>query len=228
MLTRNLLPSSDAPLTRALILMHEEGVSSIAVVDNGKHVVGNISTRDVRLLTSSGSVVLLGASCMHFIALSLNEQGVEEGRDAVPVFHVNPYSTLAHTIAKVVATRSRRMWVVESESPSPHPSGSPLLGPQSFISNGLAPQTPGSISPLPSPGIPASAMAGRRISGKLDGVVSLTDILNIFAKHTGLQPMDPSEQRARRRRSSSSAGRPRMDSLRGSFDLPRHGDLSET
>jgi CBS domain-containing protein len=178
------------------------------VVDNGHNVVGNISTKDVRHLTNTSSAPLLHASCMHFISVILNERGVENGRDAFPVFYVNPYSTLAHTVAKLVATRSHRMWVVESASPSPSAPATPLAGPQSFT--GAPP--PGGP---PSPAIPAAAMAGARMSGRLTGVISLTDILNAFAKSTGLHPTDPGAQRARRRKSSSSSMRVSIDSIRG-------------
>lgn len=206
--------SSDAPLSDALTLMHDEGLTSVAVVDNGQNVVGNISAKDVGHLTRSLRAPLLKASCMHFISVILNERGMERGKDAVPVFYVNPYSTLAHTVAKLVATRSHRMWVVESPSPSPSTPATPLLGPQS----GSGETWPAAPVPAMSP-IPASAMAGARISGKLTGVVSLTDILNVFAKLTGLHPSDPGAQRARRRRSSSSSMRPSVDSSRPSVDM---------
>lgn len=41
--------------------------------------------------------------------------------------------------------------------------------------------------------------------GKLQGVVSLTDILNLFARVEGLKPAEPTEARQNRRRSSSSS-----------------------
>ncbi|KAK9441228.1 CBS domain containing protein [Metarhizium brunneum] len=212
--------NSDAPLAEALILMNNEGLTSVAVVDNGQNVVGNISTKDVRHLTSASSAPLLDGSCMHFISVILNERGVEKGRDTFPVFFVNTYSTLAHTVAKLVATRSHRMWVVESASPSPSAPATPLMGPHGVVSTPQAPMaTP--TSAVPSGAVPASAMPGAHLSGKLSGVLSLTDVLNIFAKYTGLHPADPSEQRARRRRSSSSSIRPSLDSSRPSLDF-RH------
>jgi hypothetical protein len=56
----------------------------------------------------------------------------------------------------------------------------------------------------------------------LTGVISLTDILNLFARQSGLNPLSPNDQRARRRRSSSSSVRPSIDSARGSsVDLRR-------
>lgn len=209
--------NSDVPLSEALTIMNDEGLTSVAVVDNGHNVVGNISTRDVRHLTSTSSAPLLGSTCMHFISHILNEKGVEKGRDAVPVFHVNPYSTLAHTVAKLVATKSHRMWVVESASPSPSAPATPLLGPTAAPTQNAVPNSP--IGPS---AVPASAMAGARISGRLNGVISLTDVLGIFAKSTGLHPGDPMEQRARRRRSSSSSVRPSLDSTsRPSLDSRR-------
>lgn len=212
--------NSDAPLKEALVMMNEEGLSSIAVVDNGLNVVGNISTKDVRHLTHGSNASLLSTSCMHFISVILNERGVENGQDAVPVFYVNPFSTLAHTVAKLVATGSHRMWVVEDESKSPTQPATPLAattgGSVSSASGGGPP-----ASPVPSAAVPASAMAGARMSGKLMGVISLTDILNMFAKYTGLHPTDPDAQRARRRRSSSSSMRPSIDASRGSVDKGR-------
>jgi CBS domain-containing protein len=44
-----LVDSGDKPLFHALQLMNDEGVSSLAVVDNHYNVVGNISTIDVKV-----------------------------------------------------------------------------------------------------------------------------------------------------------------------------------
>jgi CBS domain-containing protein len=202
--------------------MNNEGLTSVAVIDNGHNVVGNISTVDVKLLTSAANVDLLQSSCMHFVSFILSERGVEKGRDPFPIFYVNPYSTLAHTVAKLVATQSHRMWVVESASPSPSAPATPLLSPTVLVpGSNSAPQ---SALPLPSSvmnSVPAAAMPGAHLSGRLTGVISLTDILNIFAKSTGLHPSDPGEERARRRRSSSSSVRPSIESSRASFDIRR-------
>ncbi|KJZ76202.1 Protein SDS23 [Hirsutella minnesotensis 3608] len=212
----------DAPLSTALMLMNDEGLTSIAVVDNNHNVVGNISSKDVRHLTTTSRAPLLDGSCMHFISVILNERGVEKGRDAFPVFYVNPYSSLAHTVAKLTATRSHRMWVVESASPSPSAPATPLMGPQNYASSAsTTPANAAPPSPIPATAVTASSLAGSHLSGKLTGVISLTDILNIFARFTGLHPTDPGEQRARRRRSSSSSVRPSLESSRPSFDIRR-------
>lgn len=229
--------------------MSSEGLSSVAVVDNGLNVVGNISTADVRLLTNAASLPLLKNTALHFVSVILSERGVERGRDSFPVFYVTPVSTLAHTVAKLVATQSHRMWIVESASPSPSAPATPLLTPTlpsagatpaAALSTGqgaggslgstptvLVPTTGGLSapqSPLPGQSFsspPAAAMPGANVSGRLTGVVSLTDILNLFARSSGLNPAEPDAQRARRRRSSSSSVRPSLDSARQSSDSRR-------
>lgn len=45
----NKINSADRPLSDALRLMDDEGISSVAVVDNHFNVVGNISTTDVKV-----------------------------------------------------------------------------------------------------------------------------------------------------------------------------------
>ncbi|KAH8595234.1 hypothetical protein B0O99DRAFT_652320 [Bisporella sp. PMI_857] len=216
--------NGDKSLAEALQLMSSEGITSIAVVDNALNVIGNISTADVKLLTSSSSLPLLQQSCIHFISVILSERGVENGKDSFPVFHVNPYSTLAHTVAKLVATRSHRMWVVESASPSPSTPATPLATPANTHapSLGSSPASPSLGGSFPISAVSAAALPGARISGRLTGVISLTDVLNLFARQSGLHPLSPNDQRDRRRRSSSSSLRPSMDGAnRSSIDLRR-------
>jgi hypothetical protein len=171
---------------------------------------------------------------------------MNDGKDSFPVFHVNPYSTLAHTVAKLVATRSHRMWVVDSPSPSSSGPPTPALPPASLV-------PPSPITPLPAthigptpvnstspthlvgtgavaPAISASAISGASLSGRLSGVISLTDVLNLFAKASGLHPHDPDEARRARRRSSSSSIRRSMDSSRSesvSGIAGRRGSVNE-
>lgn len=197
--------------------MSQEGLSSVAVIDSTSNVVGNISSADVRHLTNSASLPLLSSSCLQFITVILTERGTEKGKDSFPVFHVNPYSTLAHTVAKLVATRAHRMWVVESASPSPSTPATPLLGPQSAFPTQSSTQASLTGSHHTAPAVPS--LSGMNLSGRLSGVITLTDILNLFAKSSGLKPSDPNEQRARRRRSSSASLRPSLDASRTGTDI---------
>ncbi|KAI9823288.1 MAG: cell separation during budding [Thelocarpon impressellum] len=213
--------NGDKPLTDALELLNSEGVSSLAVVDNKMNVVGNISTVDVRHLTRSSSLPLLQSSCIHFISVILSDRGVNDGKDSFPVFYINPMSTLAHTVAKLVATKSHRMWVVESPSPASSTPPTPVTQPAVLVPPpGLQTSTPASAPPFtvgPAPSVSSAALPGAHMSGRLTGVVSLSDILNLFARSSGLSPVDPNEMRRQRRRSSSSSvHRPSMDSARSS------------
>jgi CBS domain-containing protein len=209
-------------VTEALQLMHNESITSLPVLDNQANVIGNISHVDTRLLTSTASLPLLRSTCIHFIAVILSERGVDDGKDPYPVFHVNPFSTLAHTVAKLVATRSHRMWIVDEPSPSSSGPPTPALTPATLapppgpLSGGHSSTVPTPIVTPHTPQNPGNSTltsaAMPTMSGRLTGVVSLTDILNLFARASGLNPHDPNETRRHRRRSSSASFRRSMDS----------------
>lgn len=103
--------------------------------------------------------------------------------------------------------------------PSNHGNGSGPAPPPNYTypHHPIPPQAYQSSSPglAPSPAIPASALPGASLSGRLVGVVSLTDILFCYATFSGLNPNDPTETRNRRRRSSSS-----------SLNVRRSGDVA--
>jgi len=202
-----------------LVLMHTHSITSVAVVDRLLNVIGNISTADLKLITNTRSLPLLQSSCINFISVILNERGVENGQDSYPVFYVNNEQSLSQVVAKVVATKCHRLWIVDAASPSSSTPATPLITPTVSVP---------SSSPLASPAIgasyptvSASSLQSTPISGRLTGVVSLSDILNCFGRQSGLHVSEPGEQRERRRRSSSSSVRPSMDSLRRSMDLRR-------
>lgn len=169
--------NGDKHVIDALRMMYQEGVSSIAVTDGSNNLLGNISIVDVRLVTKSSQKHLLRATCKHFLSIILNERGLHDGQDSYPVFHVTLNSTIGRTIAKLVATKAHRLWIV---------------------------QPPQQKSDVGSPAVltPIGATAGQLI-----GVVSLTDILNIMGRKIGRSDLDPQFARKQRRRSSSSSSR---------------------
>lgn len=156
---------------------------------------------------------------------------MNDGKDSFPVFYVSPYSSLAHTVAKLSATRSHRMWLVDEHSPGP---ATPQLSAASSIppspvqaGQAAAPTNGPPYTPTSGAAVPASSLPGQHMSGRLSGVVSLTDVLNLFARASGLSPQDPDDARRRRRRgSSSSSMRVSLDSARSSsVDLSRSGSV---
>jgi len=60
--------NGDKPLKEALTLMNNEGVTSLAVVDNHNNVVGNISNVDVKVGLSEVYAVCLGFILMRVLA----------------------------------------------------------------------------------------------------------------------------------------------------------------
>lgn len=139
-----------------------------------------------------------------------------------------------------VLTTSLRMWVVENPTPGSTPPTTPGPGPSAHptpmsLSHPSVPHPPHlstsfsqaspPFQPLSAtPSVSASALPGQHMSGRLSGVVSLTDILNLFARASGLHPTNPEEARRQRRGSSSSsrsgAG---ISGFRGSEDSARSG-----
>ncbi|SMN19117.1 similar to Saccharomyces cerevisiae YGL056C SDS23 One of two S. cerevisiae homologs (Sds23p and Sds24p) of the S. pombe Sds23 protein, which is implicated in APC/cyclosome regulation [Maudiozyma saulgeensis] len=248
--------NGEEPLIMGLYKMFMERISSIAVVDNQYNLIGNISVTDVKHVTRTSQYPLLHKTCRHFISIILNSRGLETGKDSFPIFHVYPNSSLARTLAKLVATRSHRLWIVQppesvqnsnigassssssQESQSQQQQGGSQTGdnsgPQSHhIPHGHShshshphshgPNTNKSPSPLltavddpiaptiPQSGVAASAAAAATSTpnlfekeyrtGKLIGVVSLTDIISLFARRqTEFTQVDP--QTARRQRGS--------------------------
>lgn len=141
-----------------------------------------------------------------------------DGKDSYPVYHVTPQSTLAHTVAKLVATSSHRMWIVDNASPATSMPPSPSLPSQRRPSHDMSTEfVPGQAHAF---GSSVAAAGSPSASGKLSGVISLTDILNLYARVCGLHPSDPEVTRRRRRTSSStsSVARGSMDSLRSSVE----------
>jgi CBS domain-containing protein len=203
--------NADARVVTALETMTSQGISSIAVVDSQKMLVGNISIVDVQYVARASSAHLIRSTCAHFLSVIKFETGLRDGQDQVPVFAVYPSTTLAGTVAKLVATRAHRMWIVGND----HSSGITSL--PTSTSNSNASSTP-PVTPhlpvhqsLPTPQIaiqqtpPLGPTPGGLMVGRLSGVVSLTDILNLFARVEGLRPAGPTEARMNRRRSSTSS-----------------------
>lgn len=120
-------------------------------------------------------------------------------------------SNHSHNLPSPISSPSIQPTASADQGPAPPPNYTyphHPVPPQGYPNQGLPPNI--------TPAIPASALPGARLSGRLVGVVSLTDILFLYAKTSGLSPNDPAETRNRRRRSSSSSV-----SVRKSGDIGR-------
>jgi CBS domain-containing protein len=202
----------DQPLIDALNKMFVERVTSLAVIDRSKSLIGNISIVDVKNVTSSKNSHLLFKTVLNFISYNLSQKGIEEGQDQFPIFHVDNSSSLGRVIAKLVATQSHRLWIVEKTRSSvstgstngntnkPNPGASPTTIETALNSSSV---TTNATIPIPE--------TNYGLPGKLIGVVTLTDILGLFASSKG-RKTDPHAARNQRRRSSTSTTRSSMDS----------------
>ncbi len=135
------------------------------------------------------------------------------------MFHTKHYTFYADLLL------SYRMWIVDAPSPASSGPSTPATTPAVLVpSNSLSSSTSGSLTSASPPtntthqaaSISSSSGPSAAMSGRLSGVVSLTDILNLFARASGLSPHDPNETRRQRRRSSSSSVRRSVDSARSS------------
>ncbi|KAI7858290.1 hypothetical protein BDC45DRAFT_457979 [Circinella umbellata] len=105
--------SSDARVLDALSLMSQNGVSSVAIVGSNGIALGNISMTDIKHVMKDYKHNLLWATCFQFVSMVRTEQGIEDGQDRLPVFDVRLDTQLGFTIAKLLATRSHRVWVTD-------------------------------------------------------------------------------------------------------------------
>lgn len=123
------------------------------------------------------------------------------GKDSFPIFHVYPTSSLARTLAKLVATQSHRLWIVQPPDlpldSAGHHEDHHSSGPTYMHSPIMS-----AIEDPPSPTPPTTNLFEKEYrTGKLIGVVSLTDILSLLARsQTEHKQVDP--QSARRQRGS--------------------------
>ncbi|KAI8920086.1 hypothetical protein DFJ77DRAFT_451055 [Powellomyces hirtus] len=105
----------------ALYTMHENRISSVAIVDRGEEgneLVGSISMADIKVILSDRKGWRrLYEKCYDFFASMRYEQGLEAGGDdRVPTYIVHPHSTLIATIEKLAATRAHRIWIVSGQT----------------------------------------------------------------------------------------------------------------
>jgi predicted transcriptional regulator len=98
----------------ALQLMNDSKVSSIALLGDCNEIQGTLSTTDVKYLFRKRLLSMLSEPCGQFVSSVRLRQGIDNaGKDRSPYFCVSYDSTLEHVIAKMVATRAHRLWIVE-------------------------------------------------------------------------------------------------------------------
>ncbi|RCH95336.1 Protein sds23 [Rhizopus stolonifer] len=105
--------NADSPVLDALSLMSKHGISSVAVLGHMDIILGNISMTDIKFVMKSYRHQILWKTCFQFVSIVRTQQGVEDGQDRIPVFDVRLDTTLGFAVAKLLATKSHRVWVVD-------------------------------------------------------------------------------------------------------------------
>ncbi|KAI9478297.1 MAG: hypothetical protein EXX96DRAFT_570319 [Benjaminiella poitrasii] len=108
--------SASSNVLEALSLMSRNGISSVAVLRGGKYVIGNISLTDVRHVMKGYNHRLLWKTCLQFVSHIRTQQGIVDGQDRLPVFDVRKETSLGFTVAKLLATKAHRVWVVDENN----------------------------------------------------------------------------------------------------------------
>ncbi|OBZ85115.1 Protein SDS23, partial [Choanephora cucurbitarum] len=103
----------NASVLDALSIMSSNGISSLAILQNNKQLMGNISITDVKHIMKGYTHRMLWKTCFQFISHVRTEQGMIDGQDRLPVFDVRKDASLGFTIAKLLATKAHRVWVVD-------------------------------------------------------------------------------------------------------------------
>ncbi|TRM63604.1 hypothetical protein BD626DRAFT_494808 [Schizophyllum amplum] len=153
----------------AMKLMSEEGVSSVAVIDETTNTLHSaISVTDIgKVVVPSSSNQILSTPLRQFINHVRDPLGAHDGAERYPVYSVSPSSTLDYTIQKLLATSAHRLFVTRESGPA-----TPLV---------------------------SSA------SANLQGLVSIVDVLSLFARLAKLPNVDPTTMKRHRRASSASS-----------------------
>ncbi|RDB27974.1 Protein SDS23 [Hypsizygus marmoreus] len=113
----------------AMKLMSEEGVSSVAVIDDDSGaLLSAVSVTDIgKIVVPSQSKHILSTPLHYFISHIKEPYGSTDGADKYPVYSVSPSSQLSYTIQKLLATNAHRLFVTTESRPS-----SPILSSSSF------------------------------------------------------------------------------------------------
>ncbi|KXN83058.1 Protein SDS23, partial [Leucoagaricus sp. SymC.cos] len=178
--------SSVATVMDGMRLMSEEGVSSVAVVDEETGIlIGDVVLiRRLEVVVPSQSNQILGTPLKYFVTSIKLPDGSTDGADKYPVYSVFPSSSLGYTIEKLLATNARRLFVMDEEE---------------------------SVNPTMSSNSP----------GNLTGVISIVDVLSLFAHLAKIPDVDPRRMQRHRRASSASSQSSSSRSERELFLRPR-------
>lgn len=96
----------------ALMKMNDQGVASVAIVDNNHHLYSTMTLKDLRIVTGSRSFDKLFRTVDDFVL----EVRRSTPRAIFPAIHCHPEDALERVILRLAATRIHRMFVENPET----------------------------------------------------------------------------------------------------------------
>lgn len=108
---------STAHVLDAMRLMSEQGVSSIAVIDEELGtLLSAVSVTDIgKIVVPCENNQILSTPLHQFIAQVKAPDGSTDGIDKYPIYLVFPTNTLSYAIQKLLATNSHRLFVTDND-----------------------------------------------------------------------------------------------------------------
>jgi len=107
----------NATVFDALKALHTNGLSSIALTDSKNLLTANLSVADFKYLLQRDQLDALHLTCKLFVQeVRICKDRENDFKTTLPVFVVTKDSTLFHTLGKLIATKTHRLWVVKSSS----------------------------------------------------------------------------------------------------------------
>ncbi|EDR08258.1 uncharacterized protein LACBIDRAFT_327329 [Laccaria bicolor S238N-H82] len=182
--------TSTASILDAMRLMSEEGVSSIAVIEENRGILlSAVSVTDI-----GKNNQILTTALHHFVSQIKELDGSTDGADRYPdiagwftVYSVSPSSTLSYTVEKLLATNAHRLFVTkESRAASP------------VLSSNASSNLSGIVSIVDSTVILCPTVFCHLISVVLP-------VLSLFARLANVPGVDPTHMQRHRRASSASS-----------------------
>ncbi|KAI8905933.1 hypothetical protein EDD86DRAFT_211137 [Gorgonomyces haynaldii] len=117
--------SSEDNVLDAMYKMHDKRVSSVAIVGaNSTQIVGVISMSDVKeILSTKRGWSKLMTPAEKFFVETRNKQmfETEDGSTRMPIFTVFKQTSFIDTLAKMAATKTHRIWVVDHTASPANP-----------------------------------------------------------------------------------------------------------
>ncbi|KAL0067491.1 cell separation during budding [Marasmius tenuissimus] len=120
--------TSKSTVLEAMKLMSDEGVSSVAVLDEDTgSLLSAVSVTDIgKIVVPSQNNQILSTPLHLFVSYIKAPDGSMDGEDKFPVYSVTPNNTLLYAMQKILATNAHRVFVMQESSPSSSPIAASL------------------------------------------------------------------------------------------------------